>query len=335
MMNQPIGNQMTAFDRDALKLDVELETDRLVAFIRQTVVQTLHRRGAVLGISGGIDSAVVLALCVRAFGAGNIVALMLPERESSPDSLTLAQELADQFGVKTTLEDISPMLDGAGCYQRRDEAVRRLFPEYGAGWKMKITLPGSLLEDETLNVFRLTVVTPDGEEQSQRLPVREFLQIVAASNFKQRTRMNMLYYHAELHNYAVIGTANKNEHDLGFFVKYGDGGVDLQPIVHLFKSQIYQLAKYLQIPQEIQERTPTTDTYSAGSTQEEFFFRLSFDVLDVIWYGMENNIPSVEVAQALGITADQVERVWEDIQRKERTTAYLRNPIPDLNPKNG
>ncbi len=335
MMNQSFGNQMTAFDRDALKLDVELETDRLVAFIRQTVVQTLHRRGAVLGISGGIDSAVVLALCVRAFGAGNIVALMLPERESSPDSLTLAQELADQFGVKTTLEDISPVLDGAGCYQRRDEAVRRLFPEYGAGWKMKITLPGSLLEDETLNVFRLTVVTPDGEEQSQRLPVREFLQIVAASNFKQRTRMNMLYYHAELNNYAVIGTANKNEHDLGFFVKYGDGGVDLQPIVHLFKSQIYQLAKYLLIPQEIQERTPTTDTYSAGSTQEEFFFRLSFDVLDVIWYGMENNIPSVEVAQALGITADQVERVWEDIQRKERTTAYLRNPIPDLNPKNG
>ena len=242
------GNHITAFTKDSLKLDAEIETSRLVEFLRQSVVQTLHRRGAVVGISGGIDSALVLALCVNAFGADNIVALMLPEHESSPDSVTLAQELADQFGVKTVLEDITPVLDGAGCYRRRDEAVRRLYPVYGLGWKVKITLPGSLLDEETLNVFRITVVSPDGEEQSQRLPVREFLQIVAASNFKQRTRMNMLYYHAELHNYAVVGTANKNEHDLGFFVKYGDGGVDLQPIVHLFKSQVYQLAAHLQIP---------------------------------------------------------------------------------------
>jgi len=319
-----------AFSKESLMLDAEKESNRLVEFLRQSVVQTLHRRGAVVGISGGIDSSVVLALCVKTFGPDNIVALMLPEHESSPDSVSLAQALADQFGVKTILEDITPVLDGAGCYRRRDEAVRRLYPAYGKDWKVKITLPGSLLDEETLNVFRITVISPDGEEQSQRLPVREFLQIVAASNFKQRTRMNMLYYHAELHNYAVIGTANKNEHDLGFFVKYGDGGVDLQPIVHLFKSQVFQLAEYLQIPEEIQSRSPTTDTYSAGSTQEEFFFRLPFEILDLIWHGMDMNIPSSDVAQVLNLTSTQVERVWEDILRKQRTTAYLRTPILGL-----
>jgi len=324
------GKHIDAFTKESLLLDAGKESIRLVEFLRQSVVQTLHRRGAVVGISGGIDSSVVLALCVKAFGPDNIVALMLPEHESSPDSVSLAQTLADQFGVKTILEDITPVLNGAGCYRRRDEAVRRLYPAYGKDWKVKITLPGSLLDEETLNVFRITVISPSGEEQSQRLPVREFLQIVAASNFKQRTRMNMLYYHAELHNYAVIGTANKNEHDLGFFVKYGDGGVDLQPIVHLFKSQVYQLAKYLQIPEEIQSRTPTTDTYSAGSTQEEFFFRLPFEILDLIWHGMEMNIPSSEIARVLELTSAQVERVWEDIVRKRRTTAYLRNPIMDL-----
>lgn len=104
-----------------------------------------------------------------------------------------------------------------------------------------LRVPG-LLDRGTLNVHSLTIVTPDGEEKSARLEPAEFAQIVAASNFKQRTRMAMVYYHAELRNYAVIGTPNKNEHDRGFFVKYGDGGVDLNPIAHLYKSQVYQLA---------------------------------------------------------------------------------------------
>lgn len=317
----------SGFSRQALLLDAETETRRLAQFILESVTQTFHRRGAVVGISGGIDSAVVLALCVRALGAERVIGLLLPERESSPESVDLALMLAGQYGVKTVTEDLTHLLAGAGCYRRRDEAVQRLFPEYGEGWKVKISLPGNLLEQDVLNVFKVTVISPEGVEQSKRLPVAEFLQIVAASNFKQRSRMSMLYYHAELRNYTVVGTANKNEHDLGFFVKYGDGGVDLQPIVHLFKSQVYQLAAYLDVPREIQERTPTTDTYSAGSTQEEFFFRLPFDVLDLIWLGMEKGVPAELIARALEINPVQVERVMEDIQRKQRTTAYLRSAI--------
>ncbi len=323
-------NNLTPFDGHILDLNVEQEVNRITDFLRESILQTLHRRGAIVGISGGIDSSVVLALCVRALGPQRVVGILMPERESSPDSAILAQKLADQFGIATVLEDITGALDGSGCYQRRDEAVRRIFPAYGPEWKLKITLPGSLLDQETLNVFRLTVVTPDGEEMTQRLPVQEFLQIVAASNFKQRTRMAMLYYHAELRSFAVVGTPNKNEHDLGFFVKYGDGGLDVSPIVHLFKSQVYQLAKYLDIPEEIQERVPTSDTYSAGSTQEEFFFRLPFRILDTIWRGMELGYSPDEIASALNLTPEQVNRVMDDIQRKQRTTEYLRKAVLDL-----
>ena len=314
----------------SLKIDSAAETKRIVDFLQTTVHRTLRRRGGVLGISGGIDSSVVLALAVRAFGPDRVIGVLLPEKESSPESADLAHLLADHFGVETVTEDITPALEGFSCYQRRDEAVRRVFPDYGPGWKAKIVLPGNLLDDETLNVFRLTVFDPDGAEFSKRLPLREFYQIVAASNFKQRARMTMLYYHAELRNYAVIGTANKNEHNLGFFVKYGDGGIDVNPIVHLYKTQVYQLAAYLDIPEEIQGRVPTTDTYSAGSTQEEFFFRVPFEILDPIWHGYELGLAADEIADALHLSPDQVKRVISDVQRKQQTTEYLRMPVFEL-----
>lgn len=313
-----------AFTKDALALDAVRETGRIVAALRQAVHERLRRHGAVVGISGGIDSSTVLALCARAFGAERVVGVLLPERDSSPESVDLALRLAQHYGVSTVIEDITAALEGFGCYRRRDEAIRRLFPDFGPGWKSKITLPGSLLETDTLNVFSLTVTSPDGREMTKRLPPAEYLQIVAASNFKQRARMAMLYYHAESRHYAVIGTPNRNEHDLGFFVKHGDGGADVNPIVHLFKTQVYQLAEYLDVPQEIRRRAPTSDTYSGGSTQEEFFFRVPFEILDVVWHGHEHGVPVAQIAAALALTPAQVERVIHDMLRKQRATAWLR-----------
>jgi len=316
------------FSKKVLNIDPEKVTKELVAMMRTNVRQKMRRYGGVLGISGGVDSSVVLALCVRAFGPDRVVALMLPEKDSDPESEAIARRLATHYGVEPVLEDITATLDGFGCYPRRDEAIQRVFPEYDAasGYTAKIVLPQNLLDENTLNVFYLTIITPDGEEKSKRLPPKEYFQVVAASNFKQRARMSMLYYHAELHNYAVIGTANKNEHDQGFFVKYGDGGVDIKPIAHLFKTQIYQLADYLDVPAEIVERPPTTDTYSAHSTQEEFFFRIPFETMDLLWYAQENGYSPSEVAQVMELTEVQVQRAYDDFIRKEKTTSYLRMP---------
>ncbi len=316
------------FTRNVLTLDPVEETGLIVQSLRRNVLNVLRRRGAVVGISGGVDSSVVLALCVQAFGPEKVVAVMMPDKDSNPESEHLARELARQFDVEPILEEVTPALVGFGCYRRRDEAIRRVFPEYDAarGFKAKIVLPQNLLEDGGLNFFSLTIVTPEGKERTSPLSAHEFLQIVAASNFKQRTRMATLYYHAELHNFAVVGTANKNEHDQGFIVKYGDGGVDIKPIAHLYKTQVYQLAAYLGVPEAIRHRPPTSDTYSASCTQEEFFFRLPFEVMDLLWFAQEHQVPQAEAARVMGLTEAQVQRAYSDFASKARTTNYLRLP---------
>jgi NAD+ synthase len=324
IITESVETRIAPFSRAALDLDAEREVGRIEGGLRQAVYHQLHRQGAVVGISGGIDSSVVLALCASAFGPERVVGILLPEKESSPESADLAHQLAEHYSIETVTENISAALEGIGCYRRRDEAIQRVFPDYQPGWGVKIVLPGNLLEEATLNIFRLVVTDLHGNEYSKRMPLKEYYQVVASSNFKQRTRMSLLYYHAELRNYAVVGTANKNEHDLGFFVKYGDGGMDVNPIGHLFKSQVYQLAKCLNVPEEIRQRTPTTDTYPGGSTQEEFFYRIPFDILDTIWFGYEKGIPKAEIAVALSLSTEQVDRVILDITRKQSATEYLR-----------
>jgi len=316
------------FSKDVLTIDPAAETERITSALKQHVHQEMRRYGSVVGISGGVDSSVVLALCARAFGPKRVVGIMMPEHDSEPESEELAKMVAARYNIEPILENISPALEGFGCYPRRDEAIKRIFPEYDpeVGYTAKIVLPQNMLDEDTLNVFHLTIITPDGEEKNKRLSIREYYQIVAASNFKQRSRMVMLYYHAELRNYAVIGTGNKNEHGQGFFVKYGDGGADIQPIAHLYKTQVYQLARYLDVPEEIQARTPTTDTYSATCTQQEFFYRLPFEVMDLLWYAQEHDIPMSEITQAMGLTEEQVLRAFADFSSKQRTTEYLRMP---------
>ncbi|MBI5493963.1 MAG: NAD(+) synthase [Deltaproteobacteria bacterium] len=313
------------FSRDVLRIDASAVAGRIQRAVAQQVQETLRRRGAVLGLSGGVDSSVVAALCTRALGPNRVVGLLMPERDSSPDALRLGHRVADSLGIKTIVEDVGPTLEAAGCYSRQAEAIRTVFPDYGDGWKCKITLP-SILDSERLNIFQLTVEDPAGQRQSSRMPPAAYLQLVAATNFKQRTRKLMEYYHADRLLYAVAGTPNRLEYDQGFFVKQGDGAADIKPIAHLYKTQVYQLAAFLGIPEEVRSRPPSTDTYSLPQTQQEFFFALPYDQMDVCLWGVDHQVPAADVAADLGLDQSQVERVYHDIQAKRRNATYLHAP---------
>ena len=313
------------FSADVLRIDAEAEIQSITSTIREVVTRTMRRKGAVVSVSGGIDSAACAALCARALGKEQVLALFLPERDSSPESLRFGKLLTDRLGIPSVTEEIAPILEAAGCYRRQRQAVRMVFPDYNDGWKFKISLP-SILESNRLNVSRLTVHSPAGEVWSERMPAAAYLQLVAATNFKQRTRKMLDYFQADRLNYAVCGTPNRLEYDQGFFVKGGDGLADFKPIAHLYKTQVYAVARALGVPEEICGRTPTTDTFSLPQTQEEFYFALPYDKMDLCLWGLNHSVPAAEVAPAVGLTAEQVERVYRDIGVKRRTTLPLHLP---------
>ena len=305
-----------------LTIDPVLETDRIAAALRGQL-QQLRRRGLVVAVSGGVDSSVCAGLAVRAVGGARVFALFMPERDSDPRSRALFQEWIDKLGVDHAVEDISPILEASGCYRRRDDAIRRVVPDYGDGWGCKLVLPGDRLDTDRLNVTHLTVRAPDGEENTIRLPAAEYRQIVAATNFKQRVRKMLEYYHADRLHYAVVGTPNRLEYDQGFFVKGGDGLADVKPIAHLYKSQVYQLAEHLGVPRGVTDRPPTTDTFSLPQSQEEFYFSLPARTLDVVLFAYNAGKSPAEAGALIGLDAEQVERVYRDIEQKRSTTRYL------------
>jgi NAD+ synthase len=305
-----------------LAIDAEQATASIVAALREIVGRDLRRRGAVVAVSGGIDSSVTVALCARAFGPERTLGLLMPELDSHDDTLDLSRSVVDSLGVPTVVEDITPVLQAVRCYERRDEAVRRVVPEFGEGWRFKIVLP-SVLGTDAYRLFTLVAQSPDGQTVEARLPANEYLTIVAATNFKQRTRKMFEYFHADALNYAVAGTPNRLEYDQGFFVKLGDGAADVKPIAHLYKTQVYELAAYLEIPEDVRGRKPTTDTYSLPQTQDEFYFSLPHEQMDLCLYGHNHGIAPEELAATIGIAPDDVRRVYEDIEQKRRTTRYL------------
>lgn len=310
------------FSPDVLRIDAGQTAERIEAAIRDQVLGTLRRRGAVVGMSGGIDSSTVATLCARALGKERVLGLFMPERDSSDDALRLGRLVAEHLGIRYVVESVAPALAGLGCYDRQLEAIRMAVPEYGEGWRCKLTIP-SLLEGDRLNITRLTVAAPGGQERTVRMPPAAYLQMVAATNFKQRARKMMEYYHADRLGYAVAGTPNLLEYDQGFFVKQGDGAADFKPIAHLYKSQVFALAEHLGVPEEIRRRPPTTDTFSLAQTQEEFYFALPYRSMDLCLWAHDHGVPASEVAAVLAFTAEQVERVYRDIEAKRRVSRYL------------
>ncbi|WP_424601968.1 NAD(+) synthase [Bradyrhizobium sp.] len=317
-----VAQERTMFSAAALRIDPAEETSRIAAAVREQVLRQLRRRGVVVGLSGGIDSSVTAALCATALGRDKVLAVFMPEKDSDPQSLRLGRQVTETFGIRSVLEDIEPILTASACYERRDECIRRVVPQFGPGWRCKVVLANAL-RNTGYNITSLVVQSPDGLTQQLRMPLDVYLGIIAATNIKQRTRKQIEYYHADRLNYAVAGTPNRLEYDQGFFVKNGDGAADLKPIAHLYKSQVYQIAEYLGVPEEIRRRQPTTDTWSLAQSQEEFYFSLPYQLMDLCLYGLINRVPAGDVALATGLKIEEVELVWRDIAAKRRAARYL------------
>lgn len=309
------------FSSATLAIDPVAEADRIADRLRAYLAAT-RRRGAVVALSGGIDSSVTAALCVRALGPDRVFGLHMPERASSPETLRLSTSVSEAFGFCSVVEEISGVLEAVGCYRRYDDAVRGVVPEYGPGWKSKIVLPG-VTDSDALRIYSVVVEDPSGNQSRHRLTMEAYLGVVAATNFKQRVRKMLEYHHADRLNYVTTGTPNRLEYDQGFFVKLGDGSADVKPIAHLYKTQVYAMAEHLGVPEEIRSRPPTTDTYSLAQSQEEFYFSLPHQLMDLCLYGRNNAVPTEQVAAATGLTVEQVQRVYRDIDQKRKTTAYL------------
>jgi len=308
-------------DPNVLEMDNDRVIEHICTRLREILSVDVSRRGFVVAMSGGIDSSVSSALCVKALGAQRVYGLMLPERDSADASTARGRQLAEHLKIKYEVFDIASTLEAIGCYRWRDEAIVKVFPQYGAGWKNKIVISGGL--EGRVNHFQLVVQSPSGELLTERLALPQYLQIVAATNFKQRIRKTVEYFHADRLNYAVIGTPNRLEYDQGFFVKNGDGSADVKPIAHLYKTQVYALARHMQLPAEICSAIPTTDTYSLAQGQDEFYFALPYQQMDLALYALNHGYSAQALADAIGITEQQAVQVFRDIEAKRRATRYM------------
>lgn len=316
-MNSQVENLLSQYTQ----IDHNAEVERICTFIRESLRNTLHRRGLVVAISGGIDSSVSAALAVQALGPKKVYGLLMPETDSSSTSLKRGTALAKHLGIEYTVQNIAPTLEAIGCYEWRDQAIKKVFPSYDKDWKNKIIIDGG--SKGQINHFKLVVEDPSGQQYQERLGLSEYLTIVAGTNFKQRVRKNMDYFHADRLNYAVVGTPNRLEYDQGFFVKGGDGLADIKPIAHIYKTQVYELARHLGLPEEICSATPTTDTYSLNQGQDEFYFALPYNKMDVALWHYNNNKEAAALASALDISTDHAEFIYADIAAKRKTTKYL------------
>jgi NAD+ synthase len=312
------------FDLNILKIDPVQELERLVKFVTDQVNINFRRKGIIVGLSGGIDSACTAAISVQAVGKEKVVGLILPEKESNPVSSEFAIKHAQQLGIEYRRIDITPTVESVASYDQRDAYIQKLVPEYKPGFKYNITLPTDLLERDSFSFYNLQVQLPDGEIRKKRLTLDEFRAITSFANIKIRSRMLHLYAEADRRSLVVAGTSNRTEFLLGDFCKYGDGGTDIEPIAHLYKNQVYQLSDYLEVIPEIIDRQPSPDTFSLPVTDQEFFFRIAFDKLDYLLYGWEHQIPVPEVAQVLNLPEDAIKRAYKDFTAKNHATAHLR-----------
>lgn len=318
------------FSLDVLRIDPAEATMKAAAFVRDQTRKVFRRQGVIVGLSGGIDSAVMAALAVEAVGKERVAGLILPEKESNPVSSRYAADHAEKLGIEFREIDITPTVDSVFGYRQRDAFLQTLVPGCSAGCKYNITLPTDLLERDSLSFYVLQVLMPDGNVEQKRLSIQEFRMITSFANIKIRSRMLHLYAEAERRSLLVAGTTNRTEMILGDFCKYGDGGTDIEALAPFYKNQIYQLADYLDVTADIIQRQPSPDTFSLPVTDQEFFFRIPFSKIDHLLYAWEHQIPGGEAAAVLDLSEEAVGRAFKDFAAKHHATAHLRETAHTL-----
>ena len=317
------------FKNNLLEINnIEQVINSLVDFIKNQVHENFKKKGVVIGLSGGIDSSVIAVLCLKALGSKNVLGVIMPEKESNPESMQFAQNLAKKFDITTNTIDITNVLDSFDVYNIRNFIKKKHYLDFDDRCEYRIVVPQDLIERDGIGFPYLEIKEHDKNILKIKLSYNDYLTMTAATTIKHRVRMINLYFQAEKNNFLVLGTTNKTEFVQGYYVKYGDGGVDVEPLIDLFKTQIFQLAEYLGIPEEIIKRKPSPDTWSFEVSDEEFFYRMPFGMFDIFWYYRENNLDVKTILEIFSLTDIQAKRILTDQERKWNYSKHLRNLPP-------
>ncbi len=254
--------------------------------------------GVLLGLSGGLDSSTVAYLCVEALGKDKVVGLILPERDSSPKNIDDALNLAKSLDIPHQKIDISPIIRDLGAYDliSHDEASDRTFIERLMNGRRIIGGKDSLSHNVS------STIGPRSSVSSQ------IFSFHALALTKLRTRMMVLYFHATIKNYLVVGTTDRSEFSIGVYDRYGDGADDITILRHLYKTQIKQLAKHIGIPDHIVNK-PSSGDLGGMSLPNEVFIGLSYRKLDDILCGINSGVADDVIASKSGVQPDIVESV--------------------------
>ena len=302
--------------------EIEKTINSIENFVKEEISKRFQKRGAVIGISGGIDSAVMAAICAKSIDPKQVLGIIMPEKESDPTSQILAKKVVEQYQIETKIIDITSILESFGVYSIKEQIVKEKFSNFNNNCKYRVTIPSKI--SNSAGIPFLEILDDKNKKYQFKISTSEFLTLIASSSIKHRVRMTLLYYYAEKNNFCVVGTTNKSEFLQGYFVKYGDGGTDLEPLTNLYKSQIYQIGEFLKVPNEILEKDASADIWSFNTSDEEFFYSVPYHIVDLILYARENNMTKSEIEKISNLSLEQIEKLLQFQNQKQVKSQHMR-----------
>ena len=311
--------------------NIENKINEITNFIKNEVFEIYQKKGVAVGLSGGIDSAITAALCTKSIGSEKILGLILPEKESDVNSKNLALQIAEKYNIETKSIDITNILESFGVYENKEKIVKQKFPNYNEKCKYRVVVPPKL--ENNIGMPFLEILDDENILHKLKISSFDFLNLTAATSIKHRVRMTMLYNYAEKNNFTVVGTTNKTEYLQGYFVKYGDGGSDIEPLVHLYKTQIYQIANFLKLPEEIINQDASPDVWSFKTSDEEFFYAVPYNIVDLILYGREKNLSINEIAKFSNLGSEKIEKLIQFQNQKQNKSQTMREKPHSIDEK--